>query len=137
MRPPFPDREVGRERAGWIAGHGKEGPSIEGPAFSPGAARCKRALRPPVKTAHGRGGKAARAEPIAAVFETGEAKLAGRFPELEDQLAGLIIGGEYQGPGRSPDRADAMMSRSPCPPDMAANVWGTFAPAHGRSPNCC
>jgi phage terminase large subunit-like protein len=33
---------------------------------------------------------------------------AGRLPAPEDQLAGLIIGGGYQGPGRSPDRADAM-----------------------------
>ena len=49
----------------------------------------------------------ARAEPIAAFFETGEAKLAGRFPALEDQLAGMTTGGSYEGPGRSPDRADA------------------------------
>ena len=52
-------------------------------------------------------GKAARAEPVAALFENGRAKLAGRFPELEDELAGLLIGGDYAGPGRSPDRADA------------------------------
>jgi phage terminase large subunit-like protein len=50
---------------------------------------------------------AARAEPVAALFESGRAKLAGRFPELEDELAGLLIGGGYAGPGRSPDRADA------------------------------
>ena len=37
------------------------------------------------------------------------AKLAGRFPELEDELAGLTYGGGYEGPGRSPDRADAMV----------------------------
>jgi phage terminase large subunit-like protein len=52
-------------------------------------------------------GKVARAEPVAALFESGRAKLAGRFPELEDELAGLLIGGGYAGPGRSPDRADA------------------------------
>jgi len=63
----------------------------------------------PVKRVHARVGKAARAEPIAAFFESGEAKFAGRFPELEDELAGLTIGGGYQGPGRSPDRADAMV----------------------------
>ena len=28
---------------------------------------------------------------------------------LEDELCGLIAGGGYQGPGRSPDRADAMV----------------------------
>jgi phage terminase large subunit-like protein len=51
--------------------------------------------------------KAARAEPIALRFETGIARLAGRFPELEDQLCALTWSG-YQGPG-SPDRADAMV----------------------------
>ena len=54
-------------------------------------------------------GKSARAEPVAALFEAGRAKLAGRFPELEDELAGLLIGGGYAGPGRPPDRADAMV----------------------------
>jgi phage terminase large subunit-like protein len=63
----------------------------------------------PVKLVHAGPGKAARAEPVAAWFETGKAKLAGRFPELEDQLAGLTYGGGYEGPGRSPDRADAMV----------------------------
>jgi phage terminase large subunit-like protein len=29
--------------------------------------------------------------------------------ELEDELAGLTYGGGYEGPGRSPDRADAMV----------------------------
>ena len=66
-------------------------------------------LRLPVKRVHARVGKAARAEPIAAFFESGEAKLAGSFPALEDQLAGMIVGGDYEGPGRSPDRADAMV----------------------------
>ncbi|HEV7660375.1 MAG TPA: terminase family protein [Allosphingosinicella sp.] len=51
--------------------------------------------------------KAARAEPIALRFETGRARLAGRFPELEDQLCALTWSG-YQGAG-SPDRADAMV----------------------------
>ncbi|HEX8263032.1 MAG TPA: hypothetical protein VF547_09180 [Allosphingosinicella sp.] len=37
------------------------------------------------------------------------AKLAGRFPELDAELAGLSYGRRYQGPGRSPDRADAMV----------------------------
>ena len=51
--------------------------------------------------------KAARAEPIALRFETGRARLAGHFPELEDQLCALTWSG-YQGSG-SPDRADAMV----------------------------
>jgi phage terminase large subunit-like protein len=66
-------------------------------------------LRLGVKRVHATIGKVRRAEPIAAFFERGEAKLAGHFPELETQLAGLVLGGDYQGPGRSPDRADAMI----------------------------
>ena len=31
----------------------------------------------------------------------------GAFARLEDELCGLIAGGGYEGPGRSPDRADA------------------------------
>jgi phage terminase large subunit-like protein len=63
----------------------------------------------PVRRVHASRGKVARAEPVAALFEKGRAKFAGAFPELEDELAGLTRGGEYQGPGRSPDRADAMV----------------------------
>jgi phage terminase large subunit-like protein len=61
----------------------------------------------PVRLVHAAKGKVARAEPVALRFETGRAKLAGRFPELEDQLAQFTYAG-YQGPG-SPDRADAMV----------------------------
>jgi phage terminase large subunit-like protein len=61
----------------------------------------------PVRLVSASRGKSARAEPVAALFESGRAKLAGRFPELEDELAGLLIGGGYGGTGRSPDRADA------------------------------
>ena len=63
----------------------------------------------PVKLVHASRGKAVRAEPVAALFEAGRAKFAGAFPDLEDELAGLIEGGGYEGPGRSPDRADAMV----------------------------
>jgi phage terminase large subunit-like protein len=63
----------------------------------------------PVRLVHARRGKCTRAEPVAAAFERGEAFFAGAFPELEDQLAGMATGGDYQGPGPSPDRADAMI----------------------------
>jgi phage terminase large subunit-like protein len=63
----------------------------------------------PVTLVHASDGKSARAEPVAVLFESGKAKFAGRFPDLEDELAGLTYGGGYQGPGRSPDRADAMV----------------------------
>lgn len=61
----------------------------------------------PVRLVHAGPSKAARAEPVALRFETGRATLAGRFPELEDQLCALTYAG-YQGEG-SPDRADAMV----------------------------
>lgn len=63
----------------------------------------------PVRCVHARYGKSSRAEPVAMQFEIGRAKFAGVFPELEDELAGMTIGGGYEGPGRSPDRADAMV----------------------------
>ncbi len=53
--------------------------------------------------------KSDRAAPIAHLFEAGKVRLHGRFPELEAQLCGLIAGGGYEGPGASPDRADAMV----------------------------
>ena len=62
-----------------------------------------------VKLVHASKGKSARAEPVALRFERGRAKLAGNFPKLEAQMAGMVAGGGYQGPGRSPDRCDAMV----------------------------
>jgi len=61
----------------------------------------------PLKLVHASKGKAARAEPVAALYEAGRVRHAGQFPALEDQLCGLLAGGSYEGPGRSPDRADA------------------------------
>ena len=58
---------------------------------------------------HASRGKVARAEPVSLLFEAGKAFLAGAFPQLEDELAGLQAGGGYDGPTRSPDRADAMV----------------------------
>jgi phage terminase large subunit-like protein len=63
----------------------------------------------PVTLVHASKGKAARAEPVAVRYERGEVKHVGAFPALEDQLCGLSLGGGYQGPGRSPDRADALV----------------------------
>lgn len=60
----------------------------------------------PVTLVHASRGKAARAEPIAALMEAGRVRLAGHFPELETELHGLRIDGGYDGRG-SPDRADA------------------------------
>ena len=62
-----------------------------------------------VRLVHASKGKCARAEPIALKFEAGKAFFAGEFPHLEAELGGLMAGGAYEGPGRSPDRADAMV----------------------------
>ena len=61
----------------------------------------------PVRLVSAARGKAARAEPVAALFESGQARLAGRFPELEAELARMAAAGDIAGP--SPDRADAMV----------------------------
>ncbi|NNM76661.1 DNA-packaging protein [Sphingomonas sp. ID1715] len=63
----------------------------------------------PVKAVHASRGKVARAEPVAALYERGLVRHAGAFPQLEDQMCGFVIGGDYKGPGRSPDRADALV----------------------------
>ena len=63
----------------------------------------------PVRLVSASRDKAARAAPVAARFEAGKAFLAGRFPQLEDEMAGLSWDGDYEGPGRSPDRVDAMV----------------------------
>ena len=63
----------------------------------------------PIKRVHARVGKVARAEPVAALYEARRARHVGAFSVLEDQLCGLITGGGYEGPGRSPDRADALV----------------------------
>ena len=63
----------------------------------------------PVKLVHAARGKVARAEPVAALYENERVHHVGAFPQLEDELCGLLIGGGYEGPGRSPDRADALV----------------------------
>ncbi len=63
----------------------------------------------PLTLVHATRGKVARAEPVAALYERRRVHHVGAFPQLEDELAGLIIGGGYAGPGRSPDRADALV----------------------------
>lgn len=65
--------------------------------------------RLPLRLVHASRGKAARAEPIALLYERGRVRHRGIFPELEDELCGLVPGGGYHGPGRSPDRADALV----------------------------
>lgn len=63
----------------------------------------------PIRLVHASRGKVARAEPVAALYEAGRVRHVGNFAKLEDQLCGLLVGGTYEGPGRSPDRADALV----------------------------
>lgn len=63
----------------------------------------------PLKLVHASRGKVARAEPVAALYEAGRVAHRGAFPQLEDEMCGLLTGGAYVGPGRSPDRADALV----------------------------
>jgi phage terminase large subunit-like protein len=62
----------------------------------------------PVTLVHASRGKAARAEPVSLLYARGRVRHAGVFPKLEDQLCGMTATG-YRGPGRSPDRADALV----------------------------
>ncbi len=63
----------------------------------------------PVRLVHAARGKSARAEPVAALYEAGRVRHVGLFAALEDQLCGMTVNGRYEGPGRSPDRADALV----------------------------
>ncbi len=62
----------------------------------------------PVRLVHATIGKSARAEPISGFYAAGKVRHAVAMPELEDQLCGFTAAG-YEGPGRSPDRADALV----------------------------
>jgi len=61
----------------------------------------------PVKTVHASRGKAARAEPVAALYEQGRVRHAGQMPDLEDQMCAMTARG-FEGKG-SPDRVDALV----------------------------
>jgi phage terminase large subunit-like protein len=66
-------------------------------------------LEMPPRLVHATRGKTARAEPVAAAYEAGKVRHVGLFPALEDQLCGIMPAGRYDGPGKSPDRADALV----------------------------
>ncbi|MEY3905539.1 MAG: hypothetical protein RIR59_362 [Pseudomonadota bacterium] len=66
-------------------------------------------LAMPIKRVHASRNKTVRAEPIAALYEARRVFHTTAFPEMEDQMCGLVSGGGYEGPGRSPDRADALV----------------------------
>ena len=98
-------RAVAGAAAGWGASHVVAEANQGGAMVKSVLKAADAGLR--VRLVHASRGKSARAEPIAIRFERGEAHLAGTFPELEAEMSGLKIGGGYDGPSRSPDRADA------------------------------
>lgn len=59
----------------------------------------------PYRSVRASRGKHVRAEPVAALFETGKVRIVGELRELEDELCGFTTHG-YMGE-RSPNRADA------------------------------
>ena len=63
--------------------------------------------RTPFRAVHATRGKAVRAEPISSLFETGKFRLAGLFPELEDEMYAMTTHG-FTG-DHSPNRLDAMV----------------------------
>lgn len=63
----------------------------------------------PVEKVHASRGKTARAEPVRALYGNGRIRHVDSFPELEAEMRGMMTGGGYEGPGRSPDRADALV----------------------------
>jgi len=63
--------------------------------------------RTPFREVRASRGKVVRAEPVSAFCETGKARLAGVFPQLEDELCAFTTHG-YTG-ANSPNRADAMI----------------------------
>lgn len=63
----------------------------------------------PLTLVHASQGKVARAEPVALLYVAGRVRHVGCYEALEDELCGLVAGGGYEGPGRSPDRADALV----------------------------
>ena len=63
----------------------------------------------PVRLVHASRGKLARAEPVSFLYEGGRVRHVAGLRDLEDELCGMVCGGVYAGPGRSPDRADALI----------------------------
>jgi phage terminase large subunit-like protein len=61
----------------------------------------------PVRQVRATRGKWLRAEPVAALYEQGKVRHAGRLAELEDEMCDF--GPDGLSNGRSPDRVDALV----------------------------
>lgn len=94
-----------REKADRIVGEVNFGGAMVGHVIRTAALEQK--TRVPFRALTASRGKVVRAEPIAALFETGKCRLVGFHPNLEDELSGFTTYG-YTG-DHSPNRADAMI----------------------------
>ena len=63
----------------------------------------------PVTTVWASRGKAARAEPVSALYEQGKVHHIGTFPKLEDQMCAFTTDFDRARAGYSPDRLDALV----------------------------
>ena len=63
----------------------------------------------PVTTVWASRGKAARAEPVSALYEQGRVHHVGSFATLEDQMCGFTSDFDRSAAGFSPDRVDALV----------------------------
>lgn len=91
-----------------VEAHGAQGVVVEtnqGGAMAEAVLKAS-GLSVPIKRVHASTGKAARAEPVAALYEQGRVAHAPGLEALEEELMGL--GAEETG-GASPDRADALV----------------------------
>jgi phage terminase large subunit-like protein len=94
-----------REKADRIVGEVNFGGAMVGHVIRTAALEQK--TRVPFRSLTASRGKVVRAEPIAALFETGKCRLVGFHQNLEDELSGFTTYG-YTG-DHSPNRADAMI----------------------------
>ena len=92
-------------------------------------------------------GKAARAEPVAALYEQGRVRHIGALPQLEDQMCAFVSGSQgnfdRKAAGYSPDRVDALvwaMTELLVEPHAGDGIFETYrrlaAPPPEPSPAC-
>lgn len=80
---------------------------------------------------HATKGKALRAEPVAALYEQGHIRHAGRLNRLEDQMVQMTSDFNRDQEGYSPDRVDALVWALT---DLFPRVVKKAVPAHSREP---
>lgn len=68
-----------------------------------------RQAKPPIRKVVATKNKQVRAEPVAALYERGNARHVHPMPELEDQMCSFTLGFDRKQAGYSPDRVDALV----------------------------